>query len=158
MAQATAGRHGGRGRRIANMLVGMMVKCLNLLRDPVALWLHGSRIADLVYIDMGQVPDAFTTRLWVGNPADVAGSRSSRQDPVAVAALSSISYPIAGYLDTGSMQENHWPCVADLVPMTLVIRPSGGDVPVSLCKKARAVLSGGPVIVAVVDGVSRRCK
>ena len=51
------------------------------------------------------------------------------------------------------MQENYRPCVADLVPMTLVIRPSGGDVPVSLCKKARAVLSGGPVIVAVVDGV-----
>ena len=106
MAQATAGQHGGRGRWIANMLVGMVVKCLNLLRDPVALWLHGPRIAVLVYIDMGQVPDAFTTRLWVGNPADVAGSRSSRQDPVAVAALSSISFTFAGYLGTRSTQEN----------------------------------------------------
>ena len=58
MAQATAGQHGGRGRRIANILVGIVVKCLNLLRDPVALWLHGPRIAGLVYIDnMGQVPD-----------------------------------------------------------------------------------------------------
>jgi len=61
MAQAPAGRHGGRGRRIANMLVGMVVKCLNLPRDPVALWLHGPRIAVLVYIDnMGQVPDVAT--------------------------------------------------------------------------------------------------
>ena len=32
MAQATAGQHGGRDRRIANMLVGIAVKCLNLLR------------------------------------------------------------------------------------------------------------------------------
>ena len=136
MAQAPAGRHGGRGRRIANMLVGMVVKCLNLLRDPIALWLHGPRIAVLVYIDMGQVPDAFTTRLWVGNPADVAGSRSSRQDPVAVAALSSISYPIAGYLDTGSMQENHWLCVTDLGPITMVVRPRGKGGQVSLHKNS----------------------
>ena len=63
MAQATAGQHGGRGRRIANMLVGMVVKCLNLLRDPVALWLHGPRIAGLVYMGMGIFPGTFATRL-----------------------------------------------------------------------------------------------
>jgi len=158
MAQAPAGRHGGRGRRIANMLVGIVVKCLNCRGTLVPLWLHGPRIAVLVYMDMGQVPDAFTARLWVGNPADVAGSRSSRQDSVAVAALSSISYPIAGYLGTRSMQENHRPCVADRGPMTLVVRPSGRDGQVSLHKKSPRGVIRRALIVALVGGVSRRYK
>jgi len=42
--------------------------------------------------------------------------------------------------------------------MTLVVRPSGRGGRVSLCKKARSGLSGGPVIVALVGGVSRRYK
>ena len=124
----------------------------------VALWLHGPRIAVLVYIDMGQVPDAFTTRLWVGNPAAVAGSWSSRPDPVAVAALSSISYPIAGYLDTGSMQENHRPCVADRGPVALVVRTSGRGGQVSLHKKSPRSVIWRALIVAVFGGVSRRYK
>ena len=63
MAQAPAGRHGGRGRRIANMLVGMVVKCLNCRGYLVALWLHSPRIEGLVYMGMGIFPGTFATRL-----------------------------------------------------------------------------------------------